>query len=113
MTRAFLIAVTTLASILANWVMTASASETRESRSAALLHCLPIKETLFRLKISSSIQRSGKVQSVIITFWGPWFISVSLADCQHRSKGMWSRPTLFDEFFDAFRVQVAENMRKE
>jgi len=26
---------------------------------------------------------------------------------------MRSRPTLFDEFFDAFRVQVAENMRKE
>src|SRR6266478_2223844 len=107
MTRACLIAEMTVASILANWVMTALASETRLIRSAALLHCLLSRETWFPLRISSSIQRSGKVQSVMITFCGTEFINVLLADCQYRNDVMRSRPTLFGEFFDVSGIDMS------
>src|SRR5689334_219985 len=84
--------------------MTALASETRSSRSAGLLHCLLIKETQFPFRISSSIQRSGKVQSVMTTFCGVEFINVFLADCQYRSNGMRLRPTLFGKFSILSRI---------
>src|SRR6478609_7910523 len=58
----------TAESIFANWVITASASETREINSAGVLHCLPTRERLFRPMMPSSMLRSGKVQSVTTIF---------------------------------------------